>query len=282
MVSDKVRRLVRLVLLLITAALGSGCAPASYCALPPPLEPSSTPESSSTPKQGPPKQWQVSDDLRVTELRPGVWLHTSWRVLSSGQRFLSNGLLVREGERLVLVDTAWGVELTEQLLDWVDDTLALEVDRAVVTHFHDDRMGGSPVLAERGIPFMGLELTRELAKDDGVPLPSPLVGLALDKAVTFGSLEVFYPGPGHSRDNLAVWVPEAKLLFGGCAVRPGNASTAGNTADADVEAWPEAIRRLIARYGDAEIVVPSHGPPGTVELLVHTLEVLEGVDAADR
>ncbi len=267
MLTDRFRRLIRLALFTFVVGAGSGCAWVGQPATPP--GPSTAPEASS------PGMWQVSEDLRISELRPDIWLHTSWRVLSSGHRVLSNGLIVREGNRVVLVDTAWGVELTEQLVGWIDTTLGLEIDRAVVTHFHADRMGGSPVLADRGIPFMGSELTRELGTDEGVPLPSPLVGLGLGKAVTFGSLEVFYPGPAHTRDNVVVWVPEAQVLFGGCAVRPGSASSAGNTADADVEEWPESIRRVQARYGNAEIVVPSHGEPGGAELLTHTLEIFE-------
>ncbi len=30
------------------------------------------------------------------------------------------------------------------------------------------------------------------------------------------SLEVFYPGEGHSKDNITIWIPEYKVLFGGC------------------------------------------------------------------
>src|SRR5688572_8239064 len=46
--------------------------------------------------------WQVSPDLQVREIRPGVFLHTSWRPLADGTRFPSNGLVVREGDGLLL------------------------------------------------------------------------------------------------------------------------------------------------------------------------------------
>lgn len=67
----------------------------------------------------------MTDDLRVTELRPGVWMHTSWKMMDSGSRFTSNGLLVREGDSLLLIDTAWGEEPTKALLDWAVVTLGL-------------------------------------------------------------------------------------------------------------------------------------------------------------
>ena len=219
--------------------------------------------------------WRLSEELAVRSLAEGVWLHTTWRVLSSGTRFPSNGLIVREGDHAVLVDTAWGVEPTALLIDWIESELGLKVLRAVITHFHEDRMGGSPVLARRGIPFAGSPLTRELGMEEGVPLPKELPALLTGDPVVDGVLELFYPGPGHTRDNLVVWVPAVRLLFGGCAVRPATSTSTGNRADASMEDWPRSIKRVRSQYPQAEIVVPSHGPPAGPELLEHTQKILE-------
>ena len=92
--------------------------------------------------------------------------------------------------------------------------------------------------------------------------------------------EVLYPGPGHTRDNIVVYYPDAKVLFGGCLIRPGGSDNLGNTADADVVHWAEAVRNVAAAFPDAEIVIPSHGPMGGRELLDHTIALAEA--AADR
>ncbi|MEZ4425501.1 MAG: subclass B1 metallo-beta-lactamase [Gemmatimonadota bacterium] len=210
-----------------------------------------------------------ADRLTFERLADGVWMHTSWTTYG-GVPLPSNGLIVQEGDGLVLIDTAWGADLTRTLLAWIDTEIGLPVVRAYATHFHDDRLIGSPVLAERGIPFYALPLTIELAADQGVPLPRPLPALRAGEAHTAGAVEIFFPGGAHTRDNITVWVPSARLLFGGCAVRPADTDSPGNTADADVEAWPRSIARLEARYPEAALVVPSHGPPGGVELLAHT------------
>lgn len=216
--------------------------------------------------------WTVSPDLQVSDLRPGVWLHTSWRVLSDGTRFPSNGLVVREGDRLVLVDTAWGEAPTGELLEWIDSTLRLPIARALITHSHDDRIGGASLLVKRGIPFYAHPLTRQLAAEQDLPLPEALDGLAeAGGSARIGSAEVFYPGPAHARDNVMVWLPESGVLFGTCAVRAAGTTSLGNVADADVPAWPAAIRRALERYGEARVVVPGHGQPGGSELLRHTL-----------
>jgi glyoxylase-like metal-dependent hydrolase (beta-lactamase superfamily II) len=221
------------------------------------------------------KEWQVSEQLTVTEIADGVWVHTSWHTFPSGVRFPGNGLLVRDGAELVLVDTGWGIEATEELLDWIETTLALPVRQAIITHFHEDSLGGAAALAERGIPFAGHPLTRALAAGRGVPLPQPLPLLNAGDAVVIGELEVYYPGPAHSLDNLFVWVPRAAVLFGTCAIRTPGIAGRGNVADADVEHWPEAVRRAMKRYPQVRIVVPGHGEPGDASLLAYTIELFE-------
>jgi metallo-beta-lactamase class B VIM len=215
-----------------------------------------------------------SGDLQVRELRPGVWLHTSWQPLDDGRRFPSNGLIVRDGDHLLLVDTAWGEPATEELMRWIDTTLRLPVTAAVVTHFHGDRLGGARVLERRGIPFHGHPLTPGLAATIKLPAPRTLPGLAQAGGVDrVGTLEVFYPGPAHTRDNVVVWLPGSRVLAGGCAVRAGGATSLGNVADADVPHYAASMRRVLERYPSAELVVPGHGDPGALDLVRNTVEV---------
>jgi len=224
----------------------------------------------------------VAPDLQVRPLRPGVWLHTSWKKLEDGTPFPSNGLLVKDGRELLLVDTAWGEGPTSELLRWIDLTLKLPVRRAVVTHFHDDRTGGLSLLAARGVRVYAHPLTLGLVPAADRARLTPLAGLssAGGEVSTVGPLEVFYPGPAHSRDNVVVWVPSARVLFGTCATRAADATSLGNVADADVPEWPESIRRVLERYPRAAVVVPGHGDPGGVELLRHTLELLGSAPGA--
>ena len=52
--------------------------------------------------------FEITPDLQIYDLAPGVWRHVSWHVLDSGVRYPSNGLLVLDGDGLLLIDTAWG------------------------------------------------------------------------------------------------------------------------------------------------------------------------------
>lgn len=217
---------------------------------------------------------RVAADVEVSALAPGVWLHTSWYTYPGGVRVPSNGLLVREGDHLVLIDTAWGELPTEQLLDWVDIHLDAPVTRAIITHSHHDRIGGSAVLERRGVEVLAHPRTRRFAAEQGLPIPDTLPGLGTaGSVVELGSLEVFFPGPGHTRDNIMVWLPDHGILFGGCAVRSGSTRSLGNIAHADTAAWPRAIEHATRRYAAADRVVPGHGAAAGPELLAHTLSL---------
>jgi glyoxylase-like metal-dependent hydrolase (beta-lactamase superfamily II) len=214
--------------------------------------------------------------VELDSLRPGVWIHTSYYTYPNGSRFSSNGLVVRDDGALTLIDTAWGERLTVSLLDRIQSGIGLPVERAVVTHAHGDRTAGADVLRDRGISVHAHPETIHRALGMGLAPPSDsLSGLHEHGGVArLGSLEIYYPGPGHSPENLMVWIPSARVLFGGCAVRPADATTLGNTAHADRNAWPGAIQRALERYGNAEVVVPGHGAKGGPELLRHTLSLL--------
>jgi len=53
----------------------------------------------------------------------------------------------------------------------------------------------------------------------------------------------------------------------------------GNTDDADIAHWDDAVVAVEARYPDARIIVPSHGPPGGRELLRHTIDLARAQEA---
>lgn len=216
-------------------------------------------------------------EVRLRQIHPDVWVHVStWR-FDDGTVYPANGLIVRDGDGLMLVDSAWGEDATVALMAAIETEIGLPVRRAIVTHFHDDRVSGAGVLESRGTIVYGTPRTRQLAAAEGNVVPSTsLRGLTVPgSVVSLGPVEVFYPGAGHSLDNLVVYVPEAAVLFGGCAVHEQSRETAGNVEDAVLTAWPESILRLQARYSEAEVVVPGHGVPGGPDLLDHTIAVVE-------
>ena len=218
-------------------------------------------------------------------IAPGVWLHLSYLKSERWGWIRSNGLVVARGEdEALLVDTAWNDEQTRDVLELVRTQLGRRVVGAVSTHAHEDKMGGVGALQAAGVATYAHPVSNSLAPGRGLQaaefdLPIGADGRA--SAAALAPLEVFYPGAGHTVENLVVHVPAAGVLFGGCLIRPGGTRTLGNTADGDIDAWGASVQAAAERFPDASIVVPSHGHPGGRELLSHTAALAQAAATSD-
>jgi glyoxylase-like metal-dependent hydrolase (beta-lactamase superfamily II) len=206
----------------------------------------------------------------VRPLAPDVWLYVSERA-SDG--VASNSLVVSLPGGPLLVDPPWGDPQTDKVLDWVQRALGRPVAGAVSTHSHEDRTGGVAALRRRGIATGALQLTVELTRAAGKTAPDVL--FASGAFSDTRGFEVFFPGAGHAPDTIVVWFPKQRVLFGGCLVKSEESTDLGFVGDADLAQWPAAIEAVRARYPEAHMVIPGHGPPGTVRALERTLELLE-------
>lgn len=215
-------------------------------------------------------------EVRLYKIGDGLWSHIATQQFDDAM-YPSNGLIVRDADELLLIDTAWGAKNTAVLLSEIEKQIGLPVTRAISTHFHDDRVGGVDVLRAAGVETYASPLTRRLAEMEGNEVPThSLEALSSSgDVIRFGPVELFYPGAAHSSDNLVVYVPSARVLFGGCAVYEASRESAGNVADADLAEWPASVARIQQRYPQAEVVIPGHGLPGGLELLQHTANVVK-------
>ena len=120
------------------------------------------------------------------------------------------------------------------------------------------------------------------ASRKGRASPFPTSVSATRCGSTCTEIRCYYFGGGHSEDNIAVWIPSAKLLFAGCMVKEMAAQNAGNLSDAVPAAWPATLDSLLVRFPDARIVVPGHGTPGGPELIRHTQALLSEAASTDN
>jgi metallo-beta-lactamase class B len=217
----------------------------------------------------------LSKDVEVYALAPGIWRHVTYKEIAGWGNVPANGLIVREGEHAVMIDTPFTPEQTAVLLDWVEKNLKAKVEVVVVSHSHEDCLGGLPEIHRRGIASIGLKKTRELALAARVEAPRQTFTDTYRLKAGQRELELFYPGPGHTVDNIVTWIADEKVLFGGCLVKAADAKTLGNTAEADLAAWPATLATVKSRFPSARLIVPGHGDPGGQELIEHTLELLK-------
>ncbi|MFN7118641.1 MAG: subclass B1 metallo-beta-lactamase [Saprospiraceae bacterium] len=213
-------------------------------------------------------------DIKVESLTKDVYVHVSYQRIG-GNPYPSNGLIVKTSEGVLLVDTGWGEDATEQLYKWVRKNLKAKVKLCIVTHSHGDRASGTGFLQKKGVKVISTPLTAEKSAIQGYAMPDGI--LPNDTTFTFGDVMVqtFFPGEGHTNDNIVVYLPEPKVLFGGCFVKSSVSMGLGNIADANLKEWGNSMRNVIKKFPDVKFIIPGHEDWESLESLKHTIQLLE-------
>jgi glyoxylase-like metal-dependent hydrolase (beta-lactamase superfamily II) len=202
---------------------------------------------------------RIARTVWVKRIAPGLWLHTNTALIEGGFYFPANGLVLEREGGALLIDTCNEPEQAETLLAWSKKALARPITEAVATHFHLDRTGGIHGLEHHGVPTRAHPATVELTLVHSLPTPRPIDGFK-DGAFPLGpDCELFFPGAGHTRDNIVAWLPRQSVLFGGCLLKSQTANGLGNVRDAVVGEWAATVRRVMAHYPQPRLVVPGHG-----------------------
>ncbi len=88
-------------------------------------------------------------------------------------------------------------------------------------------------------------------------------------------LETYYAGPGHTKDNIVVWFPKARVLYGGCLIKSWDSEDLGYVKEASLEEWPKTMNRLLQRYPNPAFIIPGHGDWTNRRSIIRTLELLQ-------
>jgi metallo-beta-lactamase class B len=213
--------------------------------------------------------------INITPLTKNFYICTSYGLPDGVTKFPANGLFAVTNAGIVLVDTPWGEDQTRQLIDTLQRRFNQKIVLCISTHFHEDRTGGLDILNKQGTETYGSRLTYKLAKGRGEQVPA--ITFTNDTTFTVDSLDIqtFYPGPGHTADNIVVWFPKDKILFGGCFIKSLDTKDIGNVLDAYVDQWPASLNRLAAKFKDAKFVIPGHqGWKGGLKQIPYTLKIV--------
>lgn len=216
-----------------------------------------------------------SENLVIEKLLSNTFVYKTYFQTAQWGKVYCNGLIYcRDGEAVVF-DTPVNDSLSLVLINWIRQDLHAKLKAVVVNHFHEDCLGGLKTFHDNGAASYSGNLTRRYAQQDTNAKPEvPQHGFNKELVLNVGKGKVVnrYYGGGHTRDNIVSYIPSEKVLFGGCLIKELGAGK-GNLADADVEAWPNTVRKVKSSFPDAKYVVPGHGQYGNTSLLDYTIKL---------
>lgn len=210
-------------------------------------------------------------DAELVRIAPGVFAYLQ----PDGTWWVNNAGAVTGGGDTLVVDTCATAERTRLLLRSIARaTAGARLRVAVNTHEHGDHTYGNSLLPESTVLIGHENMRAQLLVDpviDGCPplwqpvpdwgevtrrVPDLTVGGDLTLFVGDIQVDVLHPGyPAHTTGDLAVWLPEQRILFSGDLVFHGltplvvAGSLEGALRSLD---WMASLR--------PEHLVPGHGP----------------------
>ncbi len=214
--------------------------------------------------------------LQITELKPGYFIYTSYQLLGD-QPFPSNGMYVVGDSAVLLIDTPWNEAQFQPLLDSIEKRHHKPVVFCLSTHFHADRTAGLGYFAGKGIATWSSKHTQRLCIERNEQKAAHTFKKDTVFTVAGVKFETFYPGHGHSPDNIVVYFPGAKVFYGGCFVKSCENTSLGNMADANKKRWIKAVWKAKGKFPEAEEIIPGHFSwTKECNALVHTSLLLKG------
>lgn len=214
----------------------------------------------------------LNEQLKIVHLTGDFYIYQSYN-LYQGERISANGMYLVTENGVVLFDTPWEASQFQPLLDSIKARHNKSVVLCIPTHFHDDRTAGLSYFRSKGIKTYSTVLTDDLCKKTQRNRAEFLI--TKDSLFNVGnySFETYYPGQGHSPDNIVIWFKKQRILYGACLIKSWEDKDLGYLGDANKTEYAATVKRVQLKCPQPRYVIVGHGDWSSVTSLSHTLEM---------
>lgn len=210
--------------------------------------------------------------LKISHLTDDFYIYTTYNMYE-GSQIPANGMYVITNEGVVMFDTPWDTTQFQPLLDSIQLKHQATVTMCIATHWHGDRTEGLAYYRQQGIRTYTTILTDALCKMNNMKRAEHLIGKDTLFNVGQASFEVYYPGPGHTEDNIVIWFEKEKILYGGCLIKGADAKNLGYLGDANLTAYHGTLKNVQERYADPSFIIISHSDWNDINSLKHSIRM---------
>lgn len=210
--------------------------------------------------------------LKISHLTDDFFIYTTYNTYE-GNQIPAHGMYLLTDSGVVLFDTPWDTTQFQPLLDTIKFKHNKNVVLCIATHWHSDRTEGLEYYKRQGIKTYTTLLTDKLSAANNKKRAEFL--MTKDTVFTIGqySFEIYYPGEGHTRDNIIAWFKKEKILYGGCLIKGAEAENLGFLGDANVSEYATTLKRVKKRCPDPKFIIVSHHNWTNVNSLKHSIKL---------
>lgn len=212
--------------------------------------------------------------LNISHLTGDFYVVTTYS-LYNGNRIPANAMYLVTNNGVVVFDTPWDTTQFQPLLDSIRVKHNKNVVLCLATHFHEDRTGGLEFYRQQRIKTYTTRQTDELSKKRGMKRAEFLINK--DTVFTVGqySFKTYFPGQGHSPDNIVIWFEKGRILYGGCLIKSVEDNSLGNLSDANVKDYATTIKNVQEKCKNPKYIITGHSDWTSKKSLNHTLKMAQ-------
>ncbi|HMX81383.1 MAG TPA: BlaB/IND/MUS family subclass B1 metallo-beta-lactamase [Ferruginibacter sp.] len=212
------------------------------------------------------------DKLAIAHLTGDFYIYTTYNTYE-GTRVPANGMYLVTNSGVVMFDTPWDTTQFQPLLDSIKRRHNKNVIMCFATHWHSDKTAGLEYYRQIGIKTYTTSLTDELSKKNNKKRAEFLMSQDTTFQVGQYSFETYYPGQGHTEDNIIIWFKKEKILYGGCLIKGADAEDLGYLGDANVTAYASTLLNVQKKCPNPRFIIIAHSDWMNINSLQHSIRL---------
>ena len=214
--------------------------------------------------------------LKITPLTGDFYIYTTYNTYNNYQ-VPANGMYLVTKDGVVMFDTPWDSTQFQPLLDSIQVKHNKKVVMSFATHWHSDKTAGLEYYRQQGIKTFTTVLTDELSKKNDKKRAEFL--MTKDTVFNVGqyTFETYYPGEGHTADNIVIWFKKEKILYGGCLIKGATDESLGYLGDANVTAYATTLKNVQKKCRKPKFIIVAHSDWNNTRSLEHSIEMAEAL-----
>jgi metallo-beta-lactamase class B len=182
-------------------------------------------------------------------------------------------MYVVTADGVVMFDTPWDTTQFQPLLDSIRARHNKNVVMCFATHWHSDKTAGLEYYRQQGIKTYTTVLTDELSSKNNKKRAEFL--MTTDTVFNAGqySFETYYPGQGHTVDNIVIWFKKEKILYGGCLIKGADDKNLGYLGDANITAYESTLKNVQHKCRKPAFIIVAHSDWRNTNSLKHSIKM---------
>lgn len=219
--------------------------------------------------------------LKITHLAGDFFIYTTYNIYEES-KVPANGMYLVTNNGVVLFDTPWDTTQFQPLLDSIRLKHHKNVTMCIATHWHSDRTDGLEYYKRKGVKTYTTFLTDRLSRENNKKRAEYLI--EKDTTFTIGqySFETYYPGQGHTEDNIVLWFNKEKILYGGCLIKGAEAENLGYVGEGNVLEYETTLKNVQKKFPHPKFIIVSHHNWNNINSLKHSIKLARKLKKNNR